>query len=189
MASSTSSTQEGQESRQGTSDMWQGYFSESLKMIREHRKELIEVKATNEVQKLEIADLKGRLTKSEDEKAWMHAMIKQSHESHDSTVAILNNNSERLQSCVQGLESELAGEKLCHLEEIETLQRKLKPGSRAIKINRVDTADASTWVDNLSGHTRWADLFDPSDTSDTLHKEASAALGSQGGADNCRLPQ
>ena len=74
MASSTSSTQEGHESRQGTSDMWQGYFSESLKMLREHRKELHETKATIDAQKLEIADLKGRLTKSEDEKAWMHAM-------------------------------------------------------------------------------------------------------------------
>ena len=189
MASSTSTAQDGQEPRQGTTDMWQGYFTESLKMIQEHRKELIEAKATTEAHKLEIADLKGRLTKSEDEKAWMHSMIKQSHESHDCTVAILNNNSERLKLCVQGLESELAGENLCHLEEIETLQRKLKSGSRSYQINKVDTADASTWVDNMSGHTRWADLFDPSDTSDTLHKEISAALGSQGGADNCRLPQ
>ena len=173
MASSTSSTQEGHESRQGTSDMWQGYFSESLKMLREHRKELLETKATIDAQKLEIADLKGRLTKSEDEKAWMHAMVKQSHESHDSTVAILNYNAERLKSYVLELEAEMAGERLCHQEEIETLHTKLKPGSHVIKINRVDTSDASTWVDNVSGHTRWADLFDPSDTCDTLHYDTS----------------
>ena len=131
-------------------------------MLREHRKELLETKATIDAQKLEIADLKGRLTKSEDEKAWMHSMIKQSHESHDCTIAILNDNSERLKLCVQGLESELAGEKLCHQEEIKILQRKLKSSSCSSKTTKTDTADASTWVDNLSGHTRWADLYDPS---------------------------
>ena len=163
MASSTSTAQNGQESRQGTADNWQGYFTESLKIIQEHRKELSEAKATTEAHKLEIADLKRRLTKSEDEKKWMHSIIEQSHESHDCTIAILNNSSERLKLCVQGLESELASEKLCHLEEIETLHRKLKSCSRTNKTNRIDTADASTWVDNLSGHKRWADLYDPSD--------------------------
>jgi hypothetical protein len=169
MASSTSSTKEGHESGQGTSDMWQGYFSESLKMLREHRKELLETKATIDTQKLEIADLKGRLTKSEDEKASMHFMTKLSHESHDSTVASLNSHAERLKSYVLELEAEITGERLCHQEEIETLRFKLKPGSHLVKINRVDTSDASTGVDNVSGHTRWADLFDPSDTGDTCH--------------------
>jgi uncharacterized membrane protein len=167
MASSTRAAQDGQEPRQGTADNWQGYFTESLKIIQEHRKELSEAKATTEAHKLEIADLKRRLTKSEDEKKWMHSIIEQSHEAHDCTIAILNDSSERLKLCVQGLESELAGEKLCHQEEIETLRRKLKSCSRTNKTNRVDTADASTWVDNLSGHTRWADLYDPSDTNGT----------------------
>jgi uncharacterized membrane protein len=188
MASSTSTAQNGQESRQGTADNWQGYFTESLKIIQEHRKELSEAKATTEAHKLEIADLKRRLTKSEDEKKWMHSIIEQSHEAHDCTIAILNDNSERLKLCVQGLESELAGEKLCHQEEILTLSRKLKSCSRTSK-TRIDTADAYTWVDNLSGHTRWADLYDPSDTNSAQYNEVSAALGSQGGADNCRLPQ
>jgi hypothetical protein len=142
-------------------------------MLREHRKELLVAKATIDAQKLEIGDLKGRLTKSEDEKAWMHAMVTQSHESHDSTVAMLNYNAERLKSYVLELEAEIAGERLCHHEEIETLRTKLKPGAHVIKSNRVDTSDAATWVDNVSGHTRWADLFDPSDTCDSLHHDTS----------------
>jgi septal ring factor EnvC (AmiA/AmiB activator) len=162
MASSTGAAQDGQEPRQGTADNWQGYFTEALKIIQEHRKELSEAKATTEAHKLEISDLKRRLTKSEDEKKWMHSIIEQSHKSHDSTIAILNDNSERLTLHVQGLESELAGEKLCHQEEIKILQRKLKSSSCSSKTTKTDTADASTWVDNLSGHTRWADLYDPS---------------------------
>ena len=162
MASSTGAAQDGQEPRQGTADNWQGYFAEALKIIQEHRKELSDAKATAEGHKLEISDLKRRLTKSEDEKTWMHSIIEQSHESHVNTIAILNDHSERLTLHVQGLESELAGEKLCHQEEIKTLQRKLKSSSCSSKTTKTDTADASTWVDNLSGHTRWADLYDPS---------------------------
>ena len=67
MASSTGAAQDGQEPRQGTADNWQGYFTEALKIIQEHRKELSEAKATTEAHKLEISDLKRRLTKSEDE--------------------------------------------------------------------------------------------------------------------------
>ena len=111
MASSTGAAQDVQEPRQGTADNWQGYFTEALKIIQEHRKELSEAKATAEAHKLEISDLKRRLTKSEDEKAWMHSIIEQSHESHVNTITILNDNSERLTLHIQGLESELAGEK------------------------------------------------------------------------------
>jgi hypothetical protein len=91
----------------------------------------------------------------------MHSIIEQSHESQVNTIAILNDNSERLTLHVQGLESELAGEKLCHQEEIKILQRKLKSSSCSSKTTKTDTADASTWVDNLSGQTRRADLYDP----------------------------
>ena len=162
MASSTGAAQDGQEPRQGTADNWQGYFTEALKIIQEHRKELAAAKVEAEAHKHEICDLKRRLTKAEAEKMWMHSIIEQSHDSHVNTVAILNDNSERLTLHIEGLESELAGEKLCHQEEIKTLQRKLKSTSCSSKTTKTDTADASTWVDNLSGHTRWADLYDPS---------------------------
>ena len=162
MASSEGGAEDRQEPCQDAGDNWHGYFTEALKIIQEHRKELAVAKVEAEARKHEISDLKRRLTKAEAEKNWMHSIIEQSHDTHVNTIAILNDNSERMTLHIEELEAELAGEKLCHQEEIKTLQRKQKSTTSSSKTLKIDTADASTWVDNLSGQTRWADLYDPS---------------------------
>jgi chromosome segregation ATPase len=162
MASSDGGTEDAQEPSQDDGNNWHGYFNEALKIIQEHRKELAVANVEAEAYKQEVIDLKRRLTKAESEKNWMHGIIEHSHDTHVNTIAILNANSECMTLHIEELEAELAGEKLCHQEEIKTLQRKQKSTASSSRAGKIDTADASTWVDNLSGQTRWADLYDPS---------------------------
>jgi hypothetical protein len=163
MASSDGGAEASHEQLQDDGDNWHGYFTEALKIIQEHRERLAIANVEAEAYKQEIIDLRRRVTKAESEKNWLHGIIEQSHDTHVNTIAVMNANSERMALHIDELKAELAGEKLCHQEEIKTLSRKQKSTSRSNKVIKIGTADASTWVDNLGlEQTRWADLFDPS---------------------------
>jgi hypothetical protein len=154
------------------------YLSESLKINREQRRQLVGSQVESAALKQENTELRRMLNKAESERDWMHSINKQAIENEvcSSDIAVVN--AQKLirtiaklradlsteKRTIAQLSADLNAEKLCFQVEKDEFQRRLKATARTGRTGKTSTAEASTCVDSVSGdRTRWADLYERDD--------------------------